>query len=437
MWHTSCSISSFNLTKCEKVLFSKGLHVPLQKLLLQLVSELHCICTFSREADESPSTIEDGQREKYLTSETSTSCCEELELSSIEGNQETNHLTGPKVEDWKVVLEESGEDSVFPTQHLESHARENVTETDDTCDQSALEEPEPSGGEEPVDRTHSEKDSINSRTNSDIWSELEDVVCEVIEEEESEQSGRNAAAEADGEKDGEVEEKDVTSKTEARVGEEELPQESNVGKPIDEEMGQEKNEHEFNQEVQHQKREDAVYEETEKEKEDRDRAESRTRQSADKQPVICSDIRDSKEGSRSANGSGSPGGVGRKLVISKQPKFYQAKAVPVVPPKPQHCKITALTLRQQQQQRERRDTTPKVPTEQEQDVEGESEVAEKKDRPSVLREKRRDELEGAVRDAKRNSPLSMCFDEAVAIATLRREKERGREGEADSEGLGK
>ncbi|CAB1326486.1 unnamed protein product, partial [Coregonus sp. 'balchen'] len=56
---------------------------------------------------------------------------------------------------------------------------------------------------------------------------------------------------------------------------------------------------------------------------------------------------------------GSKKGVGRVLVASKQqttPKVYQARSVPVVPPKPHHCRITALNLRQQQHQRERRET---------------------------------------------------------------------------------
>ncbi|XP_077414330.1 uncharacterized protein LOC144044029 isoform X2 [Vanacampus margaritifer] len=92
-------------------------------------------------------------------------------------------------------------------------------------------------------------------------------------------------------------------------------------------------------------------------------------------------------------------GVGRKLIVSKLPKVYQVKAVPVVPPKPQHCKVAARNLRQQQQQqqqqqqRERRDA----------------------DTPDDVT---------CGRDTSQSSPVSMCFDEAVAIATMRREKER-------------
>ncbi|XP_038135349.1 rho GTPase-activating protein 30 isoform X2 [Cyprinodon tularosa] len=375
-----------------------------------------------RTIEESQRATEDGPTENCLVSETSAGCCEELELPSIQGNQEINKVTETEFESGKEVLDESEDASLPPTQHPESCAMEDVTDEHNMSGHSASREPDCVEG--PIHREHNEEDNSDSRTNSDIWSELEDVVCEVIEDEESKHSERNAAEEADGEKDGEAEEENETNKTEDKMEEEEEP---NVGKPIDEAMAQERNELELNQEGV----EEVVSEETEKEKEDKDRAESRTQQSADKQLLISSDIRDSKEGSMPANGDSGLGCVGRKLVVSKEPKIYQVKAVPVVPPKPQHCKMTALTLRHQQQQRDRRDNTLKVPAEQEREGEGDRENAEKKDRPSTLREKKRDALEGGVRDAKRNSPLSMCFDEAVAIATLRREKERGREGDAD------
>lgn len=133
----------------------------------------------------------------------------------------------------------------------------------------------------------------------------------------------------------------------------------------------------------------------------------------------------------------------KKLVISKHPKVHQVKAVPVVPPKPQHCRITALTLRQQQQQeqyqtpsiRDRLDsdrgkeTMMKVMVQQDDICEGEH----KKDGDKGGREKEKPKHRGGEReggiDMRRNSPLSMCFDEAVAIATMRREKEKEYEKE--------
>nr|XP_046215531.1 rho GTPase-activating protein 30-like isoform X2 [Oncorhynchus gorbuscha] len=69
-------------------------------------------------------------------------------------------------------------------------------------------------------------------------------------------------------------------------------------------------------------------------------------------------IKELNEGQKEGRGSkvGSEKGVGRVLVRSKQktpPKVFQARSVPMVPPKPHHCRITALNLRQEQQ-RERR-----------------------------------------------------------------------------------
>lgn len=59
-------------------------------------------------------------------------------------------------------------------------------------------------------------------------------------------------------------------------------------------------------------------------------------------------------------GAGFGLGVGRTVTISKH-KMYQVKAVPVVPPKPQHSKITA--FKQQFQQRDaERQQTPMQPT---------------------------------------------------------------------------
>lgn len=123
--------------------------------------------------------------------------------------------------------------------------------------------------------------------------------------------------------------------------------------------------------------------------------------------------------------------VGKQLVISKYPKVHQVKAVPVVPPKPQYCRITALTLRQHQQDQHRdgrdsdrgKESTMKVVSQQEDNCEGEPE----KEGDKGGREKEKPKLRGGKKDGgvdvRRNSPLSMCFDEAVAIATLRRKKD--------------
>ncbi|XP_071233178.1 uncharacterized protein [Salvelinus alpinus] len=70
-------------------------------------------------------------------------------------------------------------------------------------------------------------------------------------------------------------------------------------------------------------------------------------------------IKELNKGQKEGRGSkvGSEKGVGRVLVRSKQqtpPKVCQSRSVPMVPPKPHHCRITSLNLRQEQQ-RERRE----------------------------------------------------------------------------------
>ncbi|XP_051943967.1 uncharacterized protein si:dkeyp-68b7.12 [Hippocampus zosterae] len=116
---------------------------------------------------------------------------------------------------------------------------------------------------------------------------------------------------------------------------------------------------------------------------------------------IISDIPEPKESVRFVDR-----GIGRKLVISKLPKVYQVKAVPVVLPKPQHCKLAARSLRQQQQQERKYAYAPD------------------------------DVGANCSRDMSQNSPISMCFDEAVAIATMKREKERECERERQRDWVG-
>lgn len=174
------------------------------------------------------------------------------------------------------------------------------------------------------------------------------------------------------------------------------------------------------------------------------------------------DIKELREGKCAESGSRqrSDTGLGRVLVISKQAAFkvYQVKAVPVVPPKPQHCRLTALSLRQQQQQQQGREwrdadrekeNLVKVAAERNKNKEKEMEAETGRDKVCVGEqgthgegedessgkkerwpfkggewEKRRDGDEGGIRDMKRDSPISMCFDEAVAMATMKRGREK-------------
>ncbi|KAK7944888.1 hypothetical protein WMY93_000616 [Mugilogobius chulae] len=106
-------------------------------------------------------------------------------------------------------------------------------------------------------------------------------------------------------------------------------------------------------------------------------------------------------------------GVGSKVVTSKLPKVYQVKAVPIVPPKPQHCKLTALMLRQQQQQQQQKERSH--------EEKRFSYGAEVEEQVNVA---------SRWRDGEESTRTpSMCFDEAVAIATLRRGK--GKDNDRD------
>lgn len=295
-------------------------------------------------------------------------------------------------------------------------------------------------------------------TSSDIWDELQDVVCEVIEEEESrhiEGGGeedvagwgkviQNAQAE---ETEEQIEADGGETETEIRL---EVVEESEV---TDEKVPNAGREPEFEENDTN----------SIKPKEPDEEMQRKQTASNDSDGVFFreGDNDDDKESKQpgentfrsdmmTEDNDGSQGGVGSKIVVFKHPKIHQVKAVPVVPPKPQHCRITALALRQQQQQqREKRDTdrgwdsSPKAVTEQDAVCGGEQEKdrdsgSGTKEKPTLRgeeadKERWRDADENAARDARRNSPLSMCFDEAVAKATMRREKEKEYEKERQRE----
>ncbi|XP_052391142.1 rho GTPase-activating protein 30 [Carassius gibelio] len=115
------------------------------------------------------------------------------------------------------------------------------------------------------------------------------------------------------------------------------------------------------------------------------------------------------------------------------------KAVPVVPPKPQTSKLTAFSLRKQLQHRQHDDKEAHgETTDQEHGTETKTpqrESAENcKTQPRLDSEgpgERREAWDGgadqrrdADKEAKRNSGISMCFDQAVARATEKRSRER-------------
>ncbi|XP_067385249.1 rho GTPase-activating protein 30 isoform X2 [Channa argus] len=307
--------------------------------------------------------------------------------------------------------------------------------------ENVQEEPTEDGSEEITDNYYEESAQEDSkeqgtairRTSDDIWDEVQDAICEMIEDKESELAERDGAPE---EGDEDREEQEEEGKTDFIIEVEEESEEAVDEKVSDPEMHQEFEEketllpktseedegvqeiHDFNDEAQHHHREEVNSKEQDREPNEFKADEQlRTPPSPqNRQKEFNLDVKKLPEHSAISHG-----GVGRKLVVSKSPKVYQAKAVPVVPPKPQHCKITAQSIRQQQQQqRERRDgdrgreSPARVPTEQDRACAGEH---------------GRDG--GEARD--RNSPVSMCFDVAVAIATMKREKEKECEKERQRE----
>lgn len=416
----------------------------------------------------------ESDKEQPLTSESSTNCCAEFPLPS---SDEASTVADVTVEQEKEVVDNPHSD--YPPCHAascvtrketadvppeesrdfkhvggdsdEGEDREVCNETEDICQEVVLEikeseenvweETTEEGDEVIAEKEHEEKMQDGGKEQDsaicEIWDELEDVVCEVIEDKESKQvekEGARGSVALDGD-----------TMEDVKVGEEEeqiakvsgeMEKETNL--PTCDEAIQGK--HAVNDEAQLHDREEVVAKE--KENNDKERADEqrRTPPSVDKQPKeVRSDVKELKEGRKCEESDGSQGGVGRKLVVSKHPKVYQVKAVPVVPPKPQHCKITALTLRQQQQQRERRNADSgreNTPKEQARDGDDGDEGRGKREKPTLRggekeRERRRDGDESATRDTNRNSPLSMCFDEAVAIATMRREKEKECEKEKE------
>lgn len=337
-------------------------------------------------------------------------------------------------------------------------------ESDSAVDKNAREIPSEQGTtnrhslgvEEKVRQESNRLDAANRRTGSDIWDELEDVVCEVIEEEESRQAEKqkekerfsdqlwdpsairaeepnkhmavvfeDALIECDGgETEGEVqlETREDPKTTEGNVSDQQ-------GEQLFEEISSEPKESDDGISAQarlHHCEGLLVKEE--------DKEEQKCANSGSQAPR--SNVTKLKE---AASVEYTEGGVGSKLVAFKNPKIQQVKAVPVVPPKPQHCRITALALRQQQKERGEPDRGGDVSTRDPVDQGAMCSNLGKDWRCSgtkegpTLRPEEADREQKAARDSSRNSPLSMCFDEAVAKATMRREREKEHEKERQRE----
>ncbi|XP_067309014.1 rho GTPase-activating protein 30 [Pseudorasbora parva] len=103
---------------------------------------------------------------------------------------------------------------------------------------------------------------------------------------------------------------------------------------------------------------------------------------------------------------GTEGKEGREDPEAPPPERKSVRRVPVVPPKPQNSKLAAMTLRKQL---ELRHGDAETCSEDEGVRDGEAEPERRKE---------------AEPEPKRNSGISMCFDEAVARATVKRSRER-------------
>lgn len=395
---------------------------------------------------------------------------------------ECTELSMNTTEQPRTCAEEDTQERGLEEEDLDAHkderdaARENfleIKEGDGNVSEGTIEEDgetvDSLEAEEKMQDESRERDFPSCSTSSDIWDELQDVVCEVIEEEESRHIERESEEDVAGRgkaiqnaKAEETEERERGRVSEERRVETDGGEtETEVRLEIVEETTEEKvpnagREPEFEENDTNSiktKESDEKMQRKQTTSNDSDvvffREGGNDDEQQNKQPgenMVRSDMMERM----TEDNDGNQGGVGSKIVVFKHPKIHQVKAVPVVPPKPQHCRITALALRQQQQQqKEKRDTDrgwdnlPKFLTEQDTVCGGEQEKdrdsgSGTKEKPTLRgeetdRERWRDADENAVRDVRRNSPLSMCFDEAVAKATMRREKEKEYEKERQRE----
>nr|XP_029136613.1 trichohyalin-like [Labrus bergylta] len=444
----------------------------------------------SEETEGDPSVVEETQseEEQSLTLEASPLVCPEYPTPSSE---ESSNLADVNVEDPQTdypaccAIFKQEESSDFPLEDFSvcvieeprSQGEDDEDEDEDRVSKDDFSQETVEGIKESDDNMKEETimdgyEEDSKEEESAILDELDDVeedggitecvVESVVGEEEEGEQREDTSGEKNDEERGTAETAETEVRIEKEAAEEKLPdpEEQQVCEQIETDVP---NATELDEAIQKKcakskeatqnDQEEGVSKEGEEENHDKKRGDEQQIRikSIDKELIeVKSGIKAMKDGEKHEGSDGVKGGVGRKLVVSKQPKFYQVKAVPVVPPKPQHCKITALTLKHQQQQRERRDADRgrenalKVQTEgdhvcaggQKKDGDDESEGEGKKEQPELRggereRERRRDLDESLTRDSNRNSPLSMNFEEAVAIITMKREKEKEDEKEKE------
>lgn len=412
-----------------------------------------CLCPCRAAAGDSSSIVDDPQssdsKQQPPTAEASTYCCSKYPVSADEESgvavdaivnkqkevvdcSESSYADSLGSETVEVLFEESNDGSEIASEPDDGEDREKkemrrYKETEDVIQDNVLETSVSDGRKwNIVADIEPEEQMEESGESRDIWNDHVDVPGEIAKQEGDMQNETKSAGQSDV--------VEVMGLETAKV-------DFNDG---------ETNEKEVRTEAVKESRpvENLEEPESQLETEEKGAMLGKTEELETNQCVIsdtrCSQDRVDRFSAAKEKSERNSGlkAVGKQLVISKHPKVLQVKAVPVVPPKPQHCRITALTLRQQQQEQHQtpsvrdrldsdrgRETMMKVVTHQDDVCEGE----QKKDRDKMGRGKEKPILRGGEReggiDGRRNSPLSMCFDEAVAIATMRREKEKENEKE--------
>ncbi|XP_054622592.1 rho GTPase-activating protein 30 [Dunckerocampus dactyliophorus] len=350
---------------------------------------------------------EDEGEEQVGHPQVSISCGAQKETSVLEGTEDVSveaeeefkvDQDGGEEREWTENTGQGREETGWPLEQKYLETKRSISEALTTEDSKELPQ-----------QLHSEKMECHSGlddTIEKVWDELEEIICELIEDEERKMSAKEV---------GDHEDAQVSAQNNVNFEEEAAKETKFDMEAVEDEMET------TGKDVQ-DKTNLAEKGDQEAAREDKHSLEEVTPSLIETQlKEISCDVPQSKEAMKFEQRGASHGGVGRKLVISKPPRVYQVKAVPMVPPKPQHCKLAALTLRQQQQQREKRDAD--MPDE---DARGRKESDHRRDGDDVP----------SSRDSLRNSSLSLCFDEAVAIATMRREKEKECERERQRDWAG-
>ncbi|XP_017552582.1 rho GTPase-activating protein 30 [Pygocentrus nattereri] len=367
--------------------------------------------------------------------------------------------------------EENRDEESSPVNEENKSESEQVNPVEAACEINKESQQEPERvTDEQVDNSESkdvEDDAIHEVAEDLLKKEVEvgegQTVLERNEEEEKLTIGKEKEERDRGEEiDGQMEKDNIGEETEARKeshpeGATEIKEGSDLEKQVVREMSE--GEDRLSDDSGDSRDSGDLLEECESEREN-ERAKEETNAEASmaggKKPLRPPRMKEIEGGKGVRLGPG----VGRTVLISKQAptRVYQTRAVPVVPPKPQHSKITAFKQQFQQKDNERQpresekgdlrqnhnqgNGTDEQRVEENQaklkDTSGETcpalvwEPGKGEDKESQGERRgtwdggswRKDGQKELDRDTKRASGISICFDEAVARATGKRSREK-------------